>query len=310
MNLSERIVNLLQTAVTPFSVSYIQQECSNIEEQIGQIPSTFRWALDYKRFQVEYSCGNMVAASIHLKAAIVLAPYNNDLLNDYKNLFAAKVSPYRNVMLLISCKKYEQKALQLARQFDAANVDYLIISGNDTAPIVHERALQVDAPDNYESLPHKVVAACTWVVENLGSNVGVLKVDDDQYLFDSNRLVTVVEQLHRQDAYAGVPVSGVTHDRNWHWNKCQNKALNSVSYGRPFLRQWAMGGAYYLAPGPLNKLVVALMRFPGLLESEYYEDKLVGDTLIFENVDLVPLSAYEDFGLTLTEQHRFNAAEA
>lgn len=308
MSLNQRIVNLLQTTATPFAADYILQECRNIEADIGRIPSNFRWAIDYKRFQVEYSRGDMAAAARNLKAAIVLAPYNNDILNDYKNFFASKASSHRNVMLLISCKKYEQKALQLARQFDDANLDYLIISGNDTMPIMHERALQVDTPDNYESLPRKVVAACTWVVENLGSNVGVLKVDDDQYLFDSDRLRTVVEQLYRQDAYAGVPVSGVTHDRNWHWNKCQDKALHSVSYGRPFLRQWAMGGAYYLAPGPLHKLVVSLMRFPGLLESEYYEDKLVGDTLIFENVDLVSLSAYEDFGLTLTEHHRFNVA--
>ncbi|TLS71171.1 hypothetical protein FE236_13685, partial [Mariprofundus erugo] len=119
-------------------------------------------------------------------------------------------------------------------------------------------------------------------------------------------LIAMTERLFREDAYAGIPVSGVTHDRNWHWNKCQDKALNSVSYGRRFLRPWAMGGAYYLAPGPLSKLVISQLRFPGLMDSEYFEDKLVGDTLVCENVDLVTLNAYEDFGLTLTEQHRFN----
>jgi hypothetical protein len=303
-----RIVALLQMDASPLTNEYILQECSNIETASMHIPSHFRWTLSYKRFQVEAGRGNMSAAKRHLKAAIALDPFNPDIIDDYRRNFVDKSSPYRDLMLLISCKKYEAKALQLASQFDQAKVDYLIISGNDTAPIQHERALQVDSPDNYESLPRKVAQACTWVVENLGPNVGVLKVDDDQYLFEPNRLKAIIENLHQRDAYAGVPVSGVTHDRNWHWNKCQNKTLNKVSYGRPFLRQWAMGGAYYLAPGPLYKLVLTLTRFPGLLESEYYEDKMVGDTLIFENVDLLPLQAYEDFGLTLTESHRFNAS--
>jgi len=306
MNCNQRIMELLQAVATPFSADYVLQECRNLEAEFPHIPSQFKWTLDYKRFQVELNRGNMAAAIKHLKSAIVLAPYNQEILGDYKVLFASKTSPFRNVMLLISCKKYEQKALQLARQFDAANIEYLIVSGNDTPPITHARALQVDAPDNYESLPLKVVAALTWITENMGTNVGVLKVDDDQTLFDPVRLRTITDRLYDADAYAGVPVSGVTHDRNWHWNKCQNKALNKISYGRPYLRAWAMGGAYYLAPGPLNKLVISLTRFPGLLESEYYEDKLVGDTLVMENVELTELSAYEDFGLSLTEQHRFN----
>lgn len=306
MSINERIVTLLQTGATPFAADYILQECREIEQTLQNVPSHFRWALDYKRFQVEINRGNMPLALRHLKAALVLAPYNNEILADYKSYFASKTSAYRNVMLLISCKKYEQKALQLARQFDEANLDYLIISGNDTPAIDHPHALQVDAPDNYESLPRKVVAAYTWVLENLGTNVGVLKVDDDQTLFDAMRLRALVEQLYRDDAYAGVPVSGTGHDRNWHWNKCQDKSLHKITYGRPFLRQWAKGGAYYLAPGPLNKLVLSLLRFPGLLESEYYEDKLVGDTLVFENVDLTVLAEYEDFGLTLTDAHRFN----
>lgn len=303
---NDRFVNLLQEEATPMISEYVLDEIDRIGAESTHIPSHIKWTLPYKAFQIEGNRGNLQAACRHLKDAIALAPFNPELLEDYRNFFINKSAPYHDIALLISCKKYESKALQLAAQFEQAGIQYLIVTGNDTAPINHERALQVDAPDNYESLPRKVAAACAWVVENLGGNVGVLKVDDDQFLQDSMRLKAILESLHQRDAYAGVPVSGVTHDRNWHWNKCQNKALHEISYGRPFLRQWAMGGAYYLAPGPLYKLVLTLTRFPGLLESEYYEDKMVGDTLIFENVDLLPLTAYEDFGLTLTEFHRFN----
>jgi hypothetical protein len=51
--------------------------------------------------------------------------------------------------------------------------------------------------------------------------------------------------------------------------------------------------------------VLSTIRFPGLFEGEYYEDKLVGDILAMENVALDTLNAYEDFGLRLTEHHRF-----
>jgi hypothetical protein len=306
---NQRVVALLQQESGPLANEYILQECDAIEAESASIPSYFRWTLHYKRFQVEQHRGNSTEAKRHLKNAIALAPFNNDIVEDYRGAFVNKPGwPHPNIALLISCKKYESKALQLASQFDQAGIEYLIISGNDTPAIAHPRALQVDTPDNYESLPRKVAAACTWVVENLGPNVGVLKVDDDQYLFDPPRLKAMLDTLRERDAYAGVPVSGLTHDRNWHWNKCQDKSLHKISYGRPFLRQWAMGGAYYLGPGPLCKLVTTLIRFPGLLQSEYFEDKMVGDTLIVENVDLLPLKAYEDFGLTLTEFHRFNGS--
>jgi hypothetical protein len=174
-------------------------------------------------------------------------------------------------------------------------------------PIAHQRAIQVDSADNYESLPRKAAAAYTWVYENLGSNIGVLKVDDDQTLVDAARFRTRLKELHTRDAYAGVPVSGVTHDRNWHWNKCQDPVLNVRTYGRPFFRAWAMGGAYYLGPGPLEKVVLFLARFPGILEGEYYEDKVIGDILYFEGTPLESFSSYQHLGMVLREEHRFNA---
>ncbi|HWZ47130.1 MAG TPA: hypothetical protein VNX00_02800 [Herbaspirillum sp.] len=307
MSYEARLEALLHESITPLAAGHILNKCNSIEKEYPYITSGRKWVLDYKRFQIEMSRGNLMNAIRHLKNAIVLAPYSHALLAEYNKLVNRRSSHIRNIALLISCKKYEDKALSLAAQFDAAGIEYLIVSGADTAPIVHAKAIQVETPDNYESLPRKVIAAFTWVRENIGPNVGVLKVDDDQMLMDPGKLRTFTGHLYDQDSYAGLPVSGTSHDRNWHWNKCQDPALNKRSYGRPFFRPWATGGAYYLAPGPLHKLVTSLMRFPGLFESEYYEDKLVGDTLMFEGVELTAC-ANEDFGLSLTEQHRFNEA--
>ena len=130
-------------------------------------------------------------------------------------------------------------------------------------------------------------------------------MDDDQNLVDPGKLTNIIDELRRLDVYAGVPEADLTHDRNWHWNKCEDPIINTRTYGRPVLRPWARGGAYYLGPGPLRKIVLFLTRFPGMFEGEYYEDKLVGDLLAFENVELKALDTYGDFGLRLTEQHRF-----
>jgi hypothetical protein len=92
-------------------------------------------------------------------------------------------------------------------------------------------------------------------------------------------------------------VDGLQLDRCAHWGKCRDLALNRRVYGRPALRPWASGNAYYLGAGPLEKVVLALMRFPGLFEGEYYEDKLVGDVLVFEGVQLTPLATCAEIGI-------------
>jgi hypothetical protein len=304
VNFRNQIIALLDIAVTPQNAAEMLDACASIEQDNPYIPSDFKWILDYKRFQAELERGAPPAALAHLKAAIALAPYRDDLLAVYRQMIT-KTPANTSLALIISCKRYEESALRLASQFDAAQFPYLIVTGKDTAPIEHPRAVQVAAPDSYEGLPHKVTAAFQWVYENVGAQVGILKVDDDQTLVDPRKLFETVHRLKREDVYAGFPVTSLTHDRCWHWNKCQDPELNRISYGKPFVRPWARGGAYYLGAGPLEKFVFATMRFPGLLAGEYYEDKLVGDVLGFDNVPLVQLQSEADFGLSMEEVHRF-----
>lgn len=304
MNFSNHIMALHEIAVTPTNAAAVMTVCANIEQENPYIPSDFKWILDFKRFQAERVRGNDAAARGHLKAAIALAPYREQLVQVYRNDIV-KTPAKASLALIISCKRYEANALRLAAQFDAAEFPYLIVTGFDTAPIDHPRAIQVNAPDNYESLPRKVTAALHWAYENIESQVGILKVDDDQSLVDAEKLKDAVYLLKQQDAYAGVPLTDLSHDRCWHWNKCEDPALNRRAYGKPFYRPWARGGAYYLGSGPLEKFVLATMRFPGLLEGEYYEDKFVGDLMGLENVPLVGLESDSAFGLSLDEQHRF-----
>jgi predicted SAM-dependent methyltransferase len=298
MNFNERATNLLDMPVSPLTWDGIIKECQRLEREFSYIPSGVKWALDYKRFQVEQARGNAGHALRYLKEAIATSPYNADILQDYKQL-VGKTSDLHDLVLVISSKINEAKALALAAQFDAAGVQYMIVSGSGTPAIAHARALQVDVPDNAESTPQIVIAALTWVYENIGSNVGVLKVSDEMGLVDGATLKHSLSELHHADAYAGVPSGGLEHDRCFHWGLCQSQELNRRIYGRPVVSTWAGSGALYLGPGPLEKLVTSLIRFPGLFEGEYYDDKLIGDVLVFESVTLTPRAAYTDFGLSI-----------
>jgi len=298
MTFNQRATTLLQLPLSPLTWDGILKECDRIEQEFLQIPSGYKWALDYKRFQVEEARGNNSAALTHLKAAIATMPYNSDIIGDYKAL-VKKTSGVKNLVLLITSKKNEAKALRLAAQFDNANIEYVIVSGSDTLSIKHVRALQVDAPDNYEGAPRKVAAALTWVYENIGTNVGVLKVEDGMSLRDAAKLRQELTTLARDNGYVGVRSANLDHDRCLHWGQCNDTRLNRSVYGKPVLRPWANGAAYYLGAGPLEKVVLALTRFPGLFDGEYYEDKLVGDVLVFEGVEPKFINTYDDFGLTV-----------
>jgi len=296
MNFNARLTTLLQMPMSPLTWDSILKECDRLESEFLHIPSSYKWTLDYLRFQVERERGNQSAALWHLKTAIATTPYNSEILGDYRDV-VKKTSGIKSLALIITSKRNEAKALRLAAQFDRGNIEYMIVSGADTQSIAHVRAVQVDVSDSYESTPQKVAAALAWVYENIGNNVGVMKVDDEMSLQDAGKLRQSLTQLARENAYAGVPVSSLDHDRCYHWGLCNDQGLNRRVYGRPVLRAWAAGGAYYLGAGPLEKVVISLLRFPGLFEGEYYDDKLIGDVLVFENVNLTPRHGYEEFGL-------------
>jgi len=296
MTFNQRATTLLQLPLSPLTWDGILKECDRLETEFLQIPSAYKWALDYKRFQVEQARGNNSASLAWLKSAMATMPYNGDIIGDYKNA-VQKESGVKSIVMIVSSKKHEAKALRLAAQFDNANIEYMIVSGADTPSIKHVRGLQVDASDSYEGTPRKVAAALTWVYENIGSNVGVLKVEDRMVLREPDKLRHSLAVLAQENGYAGVRSANLDHDRCRHWGECKDPVLNRRVYGKPVLRPWANGSAYYLGAGPLEKVVLALIRFPGLFDGEYYEDKLVGDALVFEGVEPKFVNSYADFGL-------------
>lgn len=297
MNFNQRTTELMQVQLSPLNLDAMVRECDAIIAENPYIPSGYMWAIEYKRYQIELARGNTWLALQYLKRTIALNPYSDDLVNEYVRT-CRRESPIEFVALIITSKKNEARALKLAMHLDASGIDYAIVTGNDTAPIVHERSVQVNVKDNYESLGRKVVAACTWVYENLSPDIGILKLDDDMLVENPITLRNKLALFKEHGLYAGLPSHmGGDHDRCRHWGKCEDPALNQRVYSRPYYRAWAEGDAYFMAAGVMQKLVLSLIRFPAQFEGEFYEDKLIGDVLMFEGVNLTALESYADMGM-------------
>ena len=114
MNFNERATNVLEMPVSPITWDGIVKECQRLEREFAYIPSSVKWALDYKRFKVEQARGNGGDALWYLKSAIATAPYNADVLSDYKQV-VQKSSDLDDLVLVISSKVNEAMALALAR---------------------------------------------------------------------------------------------------------------------------------------------------------------------------------------------------
>jgi predicted O-linked N-acetylglucosamine transferase (SPINDLY family) len=242
------------------------------------------------------------AALERARGRLALEPYNGAALSHYDDVRrtlagsggATNAQP-RALGLLISCRKYFDRALRSAALLDdvvqqVPGFDYRIVVGHDADVPPHPRLLRVEAPDNYESLPAKVRDAFVAVFEQVGDGVAVFKIDDDLTVGDPVAFAGQIgEIIAGGHDYVGVQVGRETHDRRWHWGKCQDKALNARPYAKRFEGTWANGPFYFLSPRALRAFATAVLRFPGEIDGELYEDKFVGDVLRREGIALTPI---------------------
>ncbi len=296
MNFNERASALLYAPVSPLTWDSTLRECISIEADNPYIPSGFLWILEYKRYQIASARGDRQLALTHLRTAISLVPYEERLQGEYLSL-CQKTPPVSLLAMIVVEKDDTTRAIELASQLEQAGLDYILLCGAGTS-IHHARAVRVCVPENYESRARKTVAGLIWILENIGSGVGVLRLSDTLSVVDSAILVDSIRQWHEKGIYAGVPMTmGSEHDRCRHWGLCEDPVLNTLPYARPYYRTWAEEDAYFIPPMALEKLVMNLTRFPAQFDGEYYEDKLVGDTLMFEGIELSVQESLATMGL-------------
>lgn len=230
---------------------------------------------------------------VKLRTALSLRPYDASLQTAYESALRLRREPARPgaIGLIITCEKYFERALRLHARLSALNALPLqLVVGRGANVPAHADLVQVDAPDDHESLPKKVRAAFVHAYERHGC--AVFKIDDDLEITDGTRFVDDVRALIGGGAdYAGFEVGSPEHDRTWHWNKCRDAVLNRLPYGKGFRGTWANGPFYYLSAAALRAFALAVLRFPSEIDGELYEDKFVGDTLRAEGIRLAPLPA-------------------
>lgn len=152
--------------------------------------------------------------------------------------------------------------------------------GRQEGDVVH-----LEAPDDYEGLPQKVLAAAEWVRTRTGFG-HMLKIDDDTFL---NAAAFFGQQTYRRFAYYGRVVTRAPGQmtRDWHWEKARTTRGRHELDRSPEPARYADGGSgYVLSRRALNALARARVTPQGrIAEAQaFLEDKLIGDLLATQGI--------------------------
>ena|GEM_PF-6234342 len=240
---------------------------------------------------------------MHDKALKVLMEQRMPTLCDIVRACVDKGLP---VPLIVSCDKYRPAAVALQAAFRERcfSIPPIIVRGDLSLnePQFDFPFLSVPTADVYEALPIKVFETFL-LFQALGARCGVIKFDDDLTLppdFVPDLRKTTA--LFSSADYMGVPVQNPFHDRIWHFGKCAEPT--PAVYSKPIKSVWARGPLYFLSAHALEKLSQHYLRFPGCLEGEIYEDKIVGDVLYENGIMLTKCILENVLGLDSKVQDR------
>ncbi|KPQ06852.1 MAG: Glycosyl transferase family 2/Galactosyltransferase [Rhodobacteraceae bacterium HLUCCA12] len=143
----------------------------------------------------------------------------------------------------------------------------------------------LDAPDDYEGLPHKSVAMVRWVHDHTSFS-HLLKIDDDCFLEPESFFLSL---SHRKADYYGRPLHRVRGqmDRAWHMAKSRSPRGRLELDKSPEPSRYADGGSgYALSRRAMTALIDAADSAEGraLAQLSFMEDKLVGDLLAMRGI--------------------------
>jgi hypothetical protein len=194
------------------------------------------------------------------------------------------------VVMHLSCSSRVPRAQESCQSFSAAEshgVTQVIVVGSATAHCFSyqppTRVLTVPAPDTYEHLTAKVVAAmCCFSL--LGSIEAVLKVDDDHRLRQLDELLRAFRRVRSAAAVqmgrrTNIGVLG-QHVRVWHFGKTADPSLNDLPFSLPGTTRWLNGASgYFLNQQALRLLLWSHVYFPEYIRIGLYEDMTISDLI-------------------------------
>lgn len=200
------------------------------------------------------------------------------------------VSPlFDTVVVVMSCKPNLDTRIPAMREawlnsLGAMGIPYLIAVG-DGDGAQRGDTIHLNAPDDYESLPQKTLAAARWVRDHTEFS-HMLKIDDDCFL-DAQTFFHA--QSYRKHHYYGRRLFrdiGQT-DRAWHCAKASSDRGRMELDRSPEPSEYADGGsAYTLSRHAINVLLDTADTPEGrrLINASFMEDKTVGDLLAMSGI--------------------------
>lgn len=213
-------------------------------------------------------------------------------------LHAARAALSSRVIVHLSCRARLDRARASCESFaslEARGISQVTIVGNDSTPVCHfdeaTHVLTVPAPDSYEHLPAKVVAAMFFFAL-CGNIQTVLKVDDDHRLNDVAQLERGFAKVARKYPVQmgmrnNIGVLG-NHVRVWHFGKCSDPTLNPRPFTLPGTTRWINGAkGYFVNRAALRLLFWSQIYFPDYIRLGLYEDMTISDLLERQGARLV-----------------------
>ncbi|MGR3624625.1 glycosyltransferase family 2 protein [Pseudophaeobacter sp.] len=166
----------------------------------------------------------------------------------------------------------------------ALEIPYVIAVGNGDGRIEGD-VVHLDAPDNYEGLPQKTLAAIRWVHDNTRF-AHMVKIDDDCFL---NPDVFFLSQSYRKFDYYGRILNRRPGqmDRSWHNEKSTSERGRLELDKSPEPSLYTDGGCGYALSRTAMAAALTAAHSPAgqyLIQLSFMEDKLLGDLLAQQGI--------------------------
>ena len=196
---------------------------------------------------------------------------------------------FDTLVVVFSCRAHLDSRIPAMKKawlgkLEALGVPYVVVVGHGCGSLNGD-VLELDAPDDYEGLPQKTLAAVKWVYENTNYS-HLLKIDDDSFL-DAEAFFYA--QSYRKFDYYGRFLSRQKGqmDRLWHCAKSASERGRFEIDKSPEPSTYADGGSAYCLSRSAMAHLLGNQHLPegiDLVLSSFMEDKLVGDLLALSGI--------------------------
>lgn len=186
------------------------------------------------------------------------------------------------ILLIMNCKKYLYKAAYQKEswlQNIPSFLQFYHVLGDDCLTTEFKfddenRILWVKTPDDYNSLPKKVIAAYNAVNETFNFKY-IFKTDDDQMLIN-DRFFDILKNLLNRDDKKKIHYGGYIVDVKQNYLSQYHKIHPELPQYLPvFKTSYCSGRFYFLS----NEAIKFLIKKRNCIENEYLEDYAIGYNL-------------------------------